>query len=182
MRIHVGSRNPVKLNAVKIALWYYPQFRSAEIKWITVDSGVSPQPKNILETMLGAETRARAAFRNCDYSIGLESGTMVLPLPNGTRYVEQTICAFYDGTRMGIGFSPAFEIPPLMARMLMEDHVDLEQASCRAGLTHKQKLGQEEGIIGILTHGVVDRTAYTIPAIHMALTTFQNPELYARRT
>ena len=96
--------------------------------------------------------------------------------------MEQTICAFYDGVRIGIGFSPAFEIPPFMARMLMEDHVDLEQACCRAGLTRNQKVGQDEGMIGILTHGVVDRTAYTIPAIQMALTQFQNLELYARRT
>ena len=81
MRIHVGSENPVKLNAVRIAVWYYRQFQGAEIKGINVNSGVSPQPKNVLETMLGAENRARAAFQNCDYSVGLESGTIFLPLP-----------------------------------------------------------------------------------------------------
>ena len=65
--------------------------------------------------------------------------------------------------------------------MLREENLDLEQACLRAGLTHNPGVGQAEGIIGILTHGIVDRTAYTIPAIQMALTRLQNPKLYTRR-
>lgn len=181
MLIHVGSENPVKIQAVQLALQNYERFKWAEIKGVKVHSGVSPQPKNILETLAGAEKRAKEAFHDCDYSVGLESGTIILPSHPEPRYLEQTICAFYDGKETGLGFSPAFEIPFVIAGMLREENLDLEQACLRAGLTHNPRVGQAEGIIGILTHDIVDRTAYTIPAIQMALTRLQNPELYTRR-
>ncbi len=73
MKVIVGSKNPVKVGAVREAFWqYYPE---CEVLGVEVDSGIAEQPMSEEETVQGATNRARAALKQGgDYGVGLEGG------------------------------------------------------------------------------------------------------------
>ena len=108
--INIGTKNPQKIDAVKEVLIEYPDFKDSKINGIAADSKVSEQPKSMDETITGAINRAKNCFLNCDYSIGLESGLMKVPYTK-TGYMDFTACAIYDGNKIHLGFSSAFEYP-----------------------------------------------------------------------
>lgn len=177
MKIIVGSANLNKVEAVKEALADYPEFVSAEVDYIAADSEVSNQPKTIEETILGAKNRARNAFVGCDYSVGLESGLFAVP-DTKSGYMDITICAIYDGQTYHLGGSPVFEYPKKMVEMVFEQGLEIDQAARQAGVTTNDRVGRAEGMIGILSRGILDRKKYTKHAVTTALIHLLNPELY----
>lgn len=177
MIINVGSKNPEKIEAVKEILKEYSDFKDCEVLGIKTDSGVSNQPKNMDETIQGAINRAKGCFMNCDYSIGLESGLMKVP-ETKTGYMDVTCCAIFDGKKIHLGLSSAFEYPIKVTKMVFEEGLDINQAFFKTGLTDNPNLGSAEGAIGFLTKGRVLRRDYTKQAIYMALIHLENPELY----
>lgn len=142
-------------------------------------SGISEQPKSLDETVQGAVNRARSAFRDCDYSFGIESGLMKVP-HTLTGSMDFCVCAVYDGARHYLGLSSAFEFPPVITKMIHERDVTATDAARLCGLTDSPNIGYEEGIVGILTKGIVTRKDYTMQAIHMALIQVTNSELYQK--
>ncbi|MBS3123925.1 inosine/xanthosine triphosphatase [Candidatus Woesearchaeota archaeon] len=179
MIINVGSLNTVKIRAVCEAIKSYHQFDKATVIGIKVDSQVSNQPFNLEETMQGAKNRAQLAFQDCEYSVGLESGTICLPVSAKSIYLELTACAVYDGNGFGVGLSPAFQLPSDLVTRLKKGE-DLEQASLYCRYTKNPDIGQYEGIIGVLSDGIFDRLSYTVPAVKMALIRYldSNKEKY----
>ena len=103
----VGSENIIKIEAVRQALSGYDLLKNASIEGCKAESNVSEQPFSLEETIQGAINRAINAFWGCDYSVGLESGTISTSVGNNKRYFEQTICSIYNGNRHGLGISPA---------------------------------------------------------------------------
>ena len=97
-----------------------------------------------------------------------------------TGYMDFCCCAIYDGNEIHLGFSQAFECPPSIMKVLLEEGQNLTQACHTVGLTTSMSIGQEEGIIGILTRNRVPRLDYTKQAIMMALIPLENPEWYKR--
>ncbi len=79
MKILVGSKNNVKVDAVREMIADYPHLKDAEILGVETVSGVSNQPKSLEETVKGAINRAKSVFTDCDYSFGIESGLMAVP-------------------------------------------------------------------------------------------------------
>jgi len=61
---------------------------------------------------------------------------------------------------------------------MLEEGLDMTQASNRAGLSTNPKLGSAEGLIGILTKGRITRKDYTKHALIMALAQIENSEIY----
>jgi inosine/xanthosine triphosphatase len=173
MRICVGSKNKVKLESVKEVIQDYDFLKSAEVIGLDVPSDISEQPLSLSETIQGAKNRAKAAFQDCDYSIGMESGFMKVPEAR-TDYMEQTVCVIYDGNEFHIGFGPSFECPQKVMDLILTKGYDLNQACKELGLTDKEKIGGEEGIVGLLTKGRISRKNYTKPAIIMALIHLEN--------
>ncbi|MCH7589706.1 DUF84 family protein, partial [PVC group bacterium] len=58
--INVGSKNPIKIDAVRESLLeFYSEF---ELNFFGVNSGVSKQPKSLEEALRGAELRAKNSF------------------------------------------------------------------------------------------------------------------------
>jgi len=110
MVICIGSKNPNKFNAVKEAFLMFETFRDASFVSIGADSNVSDQPVGYTETITGAKNRAFNAFKECDISVGLESGLVEIPLTK-TGYMNLTVCSIYDGQEHSIGTGPAFELP-----------------------------------------------------------------------
>lgn len=177
MKIKIGSTNPTKVDALKETLAQYDFLASAEVKGISVESGVSNQPKSLEETIRGAINRAKAAFIDCKYSVGIESGLMKVPHTK-TGYMDFCACAIYDGKEVHLGLSPAFECPIEITRLAIEEGLDLNQATQRAGLTTDARIGNAQGLVGILSQGKLDRKEYTMQSIRTAIIHLQNPPLY----
>jgi inosine/xanthosine triphosphatase len=181
MRINLGSKNPTKIAALKETISAYDFLSGAEIVPMEVESGVSPQPKSLDETITGATNRAKAAFSNCGYSIGIESGLMKVPQAK-SGYMDLTVCIIYDGKEPHLGLSSAFEFPPEITKMIHEKGLDANQASFKFGLTKHENVGSLEGAVGVLTKGRVTRKDYTKQAIQMALIQIENPSYYSRQS
>ncbi len=169
LRVKVGSTNNVKVEAVREILRDYPHLAHAEVETCETDSGVSAQPKSLEETIEGAINRAKQAFKNCDLSVGLESGLMSVP-KSRTGHMDVCACAIYDGREFYFGLSSAWEFRDrAIIDSMLGGGLDMSEAINRAGLTTNPKIGEEEGAIGILTKGRLTRKEYTKQAIRMAL-------------
>lgn len=169
MIINVGSKNRVKVEAVKEIIKDYPHLANAHVEIIEVNSGIAEQPKSLEETMRGAINRAKGAWTNCDYSIGLESGLMQVPFSK-TGHMDICVCAIYDGKELHFGLSSAWEIPSKkMLGYMLHEGLDMSQAINKAGLVDNPNIGSDNGAIAIFTKGRLDRKAYTKEALRTAL-------------
>jgi inosine/xanthosine triphosphatase len=177
MKINIGSKNKAKIGALEEILKEYPDFLNAEIVSKDVNSDISDQPKSLDETIKGAMNRAKKSFDDCDYSVGLESGLMKV-LETKTGYMDATACAIYDGKGFHLGLSSCFEYPVKLTKCVLEEDIDISSAAKKLGITEKESLGAEEGMVGILTKGRLDRKGLTKQAIRTALIHLENKELY----
>jgi len=168
MKIHVGSKNKIKVDAVSELLHDYPHLKNAEICPFETSSGVADQPKSLEETVRGAMNRAKEVLRDGSYGFGIESGLMKVP---GTKsgFMDVCVCAIYDGTEYHIGLSSAWEAPKKVMEYMLSEGLDMNDAAHKAGLTNNPKIGSAEGLVGIMTKGRLDRKAYTKEAIRTAL-------------
>ncbi|MFZ2167512.1 MAG: inosine/xanthosine triphosphatase [Minisyncoccia bacterium] len=175
MKIGVGSKNKTKVNAVADVLLDYPMFVGAEIVGVDVVLEQFGHPKSLEETVEGAVYRAKQAYPGCDYGFGIEGGLMSVPQTK-SGYMEVTACAIYDGTRIHMGLSPGFEWPMQVIDAILNKGLDGSQAVKVAGLSSHEKVGEHEGVIGVLTKGRMTRTEYNKDAVLMALIHLENPE------
>ena len=171
MLIRVGSKNPVKIAAVK------EYFTDAEVEGVEVNSGTDEQPKSLEETFLGAKTRAELCRGDAKFGVGIESG--VMPLNElEMEWINIVTCSIWDGSHHCIGMGSGFIVPPLFMGLVLTEEVDLSEAAFRAGFTKKKRIGYEEGIIDPLTDGKMNRKEYIKQAIVMAVIQLSHPEQY----
>lgn len=173
MKVHVGSQNKVKVEAVQEILQEYPHLKEAEVVALDVSSGVGDQPKSLEETVEGAINRAKGALQDATYGFGIESGLMKVP---GTKsgFMDVCVCAIYDGSDHHLGLSSAWEAPKEVMDYMLNDGLDMNDAAYKAGLTSSLKVGSEEGLVGVVTKGRLKRKAYTKEAIRAALIHLEN--------
>ena len=174
--INVGSKNPIKIGAVREVIRQYSFLNPFYFNSLEVSSGVSEQPMSLEEAVKGARKRAENSFVECDYSIGLES--YLSKIPNSNKFMDKCFCEIYDGNKFYSGESEGFVIPPVLANLILEKGLDLSQAAKRAGLTGSEKIGNEKGIINILSGGRFVRADQIKSALKMALVELENPHLY----
>jgi len=167
--IFVASLNRNKINAVQEV---FPDFR---IEGVASRSGVREQPISLEETVEGAVFRAKSIFMDCEYSVGIEDGIVPVPGTN-SGYMNFCCCAIYDGKRIYLGLAPAFEYPPGLIKRVLDEGITISQAF--EPLTGKPDIGYEEGIIGWLTKGRMNRKDYTKLAVEMAKVQMDNAALY----
>ena len=177
LKINIGSKNKAKIDALKEILKEYPDFLNVEVVSKDVSSDISDQPKSLDETIKGAMNRARNCFDDCNYSLGLESGLIKVP-ETKTGYMDATACAIYDGKDFHLGLSSCFEYPIKLTKYVLDEDIDISSAAKELGITEKDNLGAEEGMIGILTKGRLNRKGLTKQAITTALIHLENKEMY----
>ncbi|MBI3289881.1 inosine/xanthosine triphosphatase [Candidatus Microgenomates bacterium] len=157
MTIAVGSTNPAKLKAAKLAV--NKLFPKAKIVGVNVKSGVSDQPMSDEESIRGTVNRARRALSEVEwatYGIGMEGGIQLI----GRRYFECGWIAVVDKNgKVGLGSSGRFQVASkIMKRVLKGEEL---------GITFDKVTGIEntkhkEGAMGIVTNGHLPRaTAYS---------------------
>ncbi len=171
MKIRVGSKNPVKVDAVKE---YFPEF---DVESIEVDSGIAEQPKSLEETMRGAQTRAFRCRDEADWGIGIETGIMPVE-STSTGWMNIVICTIWTGLIWADGMSSGFVVPKPVIEIAFRDNVDLSEAVLRAGLTTEKRVGYKEGVINVLTNGKMARKPYVKQAIMMAMIQIDHPKLF----
>jgi len=154
MIVRVGSASAMKLKATRKAFARY--FKTLRIAGVEVPSGVSPQPLSFGEVVKGARERARQAFRDCDYSVGIEAGIFRVASVS-PRPFQITMACVFDGTREALGSGPFFEIPESMV---------------------KKVVASDRGSVAIVTKGKVTREQVTADAVLMALAPFVSAPLY----
>lgn len=181
MKINVGSKNITKVQSVRDAVALYASiFPNAEVVGVEVNVELYGHPKTLEETVEGAKQRAIEAFKNCDYSFGLEGGLMKAP-ETQSGFAEVSACIIYDGTRFFPGYSSFFEWPPAVTQFILEGKGDASQAFKKLGYTEHDKLGnQPGGIIGYLTKQRTTREQFMLESIKMAMIHLEFPELYKR--
>ncbi|UII55234.1 DUF84 family protein [Cytobacillus spongiae] len=150
MRIFVGTKNPVKINAVQSCF----SGEEETVISIQVPSGVSEQPFTDDETIKGAIHRAEAALENGkgDIGIGLEGGVQQteygLFLCNWGALVEPNLPPLVAG-------GARIRLPNEIATRLLNGE---ELGPVMDDFSHKQNVRKNEGAIGIFTNGLVDRS------------------------
>lgn len=178
MNINIGSKSIPKVEALKEAISTYPEYKSAKIIPLSVDSGVSEQPKSFDELITGAKNRAKAAYKECDLSFGLESGITKMPHTK-TGFMDFCCCAIYDGKDYHLGMSCGLEFPKRVMELVIKEDMNISEAFHFANLTENTYLGNTEGgAIGVLTRDRITRKDYSKQSIITAMIHLENKELY----
>ena len=185
----VGTQNKCKVAAVHAVAASIPPLAGHNIMPFNVDSGIPDQPLTLDITRKGAINRAQAAYAEARkatatasqpiIALGIESGLFFPDGDTGRAFDVCVVMATEDGESFNMGMSCAFEIPSSVMKFV-NDGMDLSQACNAAGLTSDPKLGENGGLIGILSRGRVTRQQYTEQALQMALFFVENTELYER--
>ena len=177
MKVGVGSKNKTKVDAVAEILRDYPLFAGAEVCGVDVKIEQFGHPKSLDETVAGAVDRAKQAFAGHDYGFGIESGLMKVPQTK-SGYMEVAVCAIYDGTQIHMGLSQSFEWPKKVVDGILNRNLDGSQAVREAGFTPENKVGENDGVINILTKGRLKRVEQNKAAVVMALIHLEHPDHY----
>ncbi len=172
MIIAIGSTNPVKLNAVKIALKSI--YKKARFISVNVASKVKDQPNSIKETKLGAKNRSLSALKlaKADLAVGLEGG--VFKVDNELFNIAW--CAIVDkkGT-LSFGGGMCFTVPNKIAKGIQKGH---EMGDLIDKLTNQTNVKKKGGAISIFTNNLTTRTEEYISLVKMAMTKYRRPDLY----
>jgi len=173
MKVIVGSKNPVKLQATRNVLKrIYPQMG---VQAKNVDSGVPDQPIGLEVTIQGAINRAKNAFsKEFDLAVGIESGLLEVP-HSITGYLDLQWCAIYDGEKTTLGVSAGFEYPPMVIEQVLDG---VEVGDVMDQVTGVDRLGQKTGAVSHLSRGLLDRTGNTEQCVLMAMIPRMNDDLY----
>lgn len=162
MKIAVGSKNQLKLQAVESVLKNI--FPGAEFISVTAESGVSHTPLSNEETISGAKRRAEDArtITGADWGIGLEGGMVKIT----DTWFTCVWCIIRDGEKETLGGGVHFQLPDRVVRGILDQGE--EMGICMDKLTGMTMSKRKMGAEGILTRGLVDRK-----------TTFKNAIIYA---
>ena len=161
-KISVGSKNPLKLQAVESAL--KNTFPAAEFLAVGTKSGVSHTPLSNEETISGAGKRAGDArnITGADWGIGLEGGMVKID----DTWFTCVWCIIRDEDRETLGGGVHFQLPDQVVRGILEEGKEMGTVMDElTGMTMSKRI---MGAEGILTRGLVDRK-----------TTFENAIIYA---
>ena len=174
-KIAVGSKNPVKREAVLQAFYLVWPDEEWIVEPVEVSSGVSAQPMSDEESIDGARQRARAALAACPaahYGVGLEGGLHKI----GGYYFDSgwAVVVARDGGE-GVGSTAKIMTPPAIAR-LIEQGMELGEANDSVFGAINSK--QSQGHFGLMTKGVITRAAAYRDGVIVALSRFLHPHLF----
>ncbi|HED38260.1 MAG TPA: non-canonical purine NTP phosphatase [Ignavibacteria bacterium] len=173
-KVIVASKNPVKINAVKIGFERMFPLEKFEFEGISVSSEVSEQPMDDEETLTGGINRAhnaKAEFQDADYWVGIEGGVEKINNEMNTFAWVVIESKYKKGkARTGAFFLPRKIIELVAAGKELGEADDI--------VFQHTNSKQKNGSVGILTENVITRTSYYTETVILALIPFKNIELY----
>jgi len=173
LKVIVGSKNPVKINATSNILSKI--YGDIEVTSKDADSGVPDQPFGLDQTIKGAINRAKNAYsKRFDLSVGIESGLMETP-NSITGYIDLQWCAIFDGDKITIGVSSGFEYPPEVVKEVLNG---VEVGDVMDKITGVEELGQKKGAVSYLSRDMINRTENTEQCVLTAMIPRLNQKIY----
>jgi inosine/xanthosine triphosphatase len=194
--IAVGSTRGPKLDAVsdalKLCAEHLDPHTQFEVLGFAVDSGVGHTPLSSAESMRGARQRtdtliqmASAKGEVYQYFIGLEGGLEVveshaddtdLDGNSGRRVFLESWAYVSDGSRGHFGRSGGIELPPALAREVLDTGVELAAAIDKfAGMAG---IRDNQGAWGVLSNNLITRREAFRVALVAAFAPFYNMNLF----
>lgn len=176
MHIAVGSTNPVKIEAVRLAFQTMWPEETCTVEGVGVASGVSSQPMSDSESIRGARNRANQArlSSDADFGVGLEGGLQEI---DGRHFdCGWVVVVDRDGYE-GIGSTIRISTPPCMMT-LIRNGMELGEANDK--IFGRENSKQAEGHFGLMTKNVITRTAGYRDGVISALSRFIHRDLFER--
>ena len=191
--IAVGSTNEVKIRAVRNAFQQVFPTSILIVRGYSALSGVDSQPLGDEMTMKGARNRAIAAeadFRRdmcqaADFVVGIEGGVgestgIREKMSKGADPLE---CFAYvailhgasDTNLWSWARTASFPLPPGLTKEIRSGS---ELGTAVDKLYHRENTKYKEGVVGILSKGLLDRSKYYEHALLLALVPFLNVDDY----
>ena len=175
MKVVVGSKNPVKIEAVRTAFDLIFPDQLWEVSGVEVKSGVSDQPMSERESIQGAFNRAQGALISDfqpDFAVGLEGGLQEI---DGNWFSCGWIVVLSKEGKKGIGATINIQAPAVMMKMILEGK---ELGEVTDALFKKENSKQAEGYFGHMTNRAITRTKGYSDGVIAALAAFINPQLF----
>lgn len=174
MKVAVGSKNKVKIVAVKLAFEALWPEKKWHVEGIDVDSGVSDQPMSDEESIRGAFNRAQKALKElkADYGVGLEGGLQ----KTGDHWLDcgWIVVMDKDGNE-GIGSTVKMIVPEKMMKLIH----DGEELGIACDIVFDmQDTKQGVGHFGLMTKNQITRTSGYKDGVIAALSYFLHPDLH----
>lgn len=168
MKIVVGSKNPVKIDAVKIAAEKF--YKNVEIVGIDALSKVKDQPTTNKEAIEGALNRAKESLNNLNADIGIGIESCVYENDYG-MFVSAWAVAINKDNKIGIGGGNSLLLPE---KVKVELKKGRELGPIMDSFTGEHNTKQKQGTIGILTNNLITRTESLERPVILALSRFTN--------
>lgn len=173
--VAVGSKNPVKINSVKIAFERVWPNESWKIEGVNVKSDVSDQPMSDEESIRGAGNRAQKALKklSADFGVGLEGGLQKI---SGIWFDSGWMVVVDKSGHKGIGSSVKSPVPKKIMKIVVGEKQELSFAIDK--IFNAKNLKQNQGHFGVMTKNLITRTTGYTDGLIMALTAFIHRNLF----
>ncbi len=171
-KVIVASLNPVKINSTIQGFRTLFPNKEWVVEGANISSGVSDQPMTDQETLQGAMNRASHAqqqYPNADFWVGIEGGC---EKKNNRVWVFAWI-VIRNGDKVELARTSAFCLPDHIA-ILLDKGIELGAATDIAFDKHNSK--HKDGVVGVLSHGHIDRTDYYVQPVILALMHFSTAQ------
>jgi inosine/xanthosine triphosphatase len=172
----VASKNPVKTEAIREA--FEKVFPQANFKVVSADasSGISDQPMGISQTLQGAVNRIDSLVssgKKASFYVSIEGGV--------ADHKDDLFAFAWVVIRNASGYvskSQTGHFPlPHRIKTLLKQGLELGHATDQVFGLHNSK--QNMGAVGVLTGQAIDRKAYYVHAVILALIPFIKTELFS---
>ena len=189
----LGTTNGAKIRGVQTACdalrheISLPDLSQSSTWTIQVDSGVDDHPLGFAMTVAGAQNRARAAYDHLIQSIapqesdgvlmgvGVESGFIDIDAHLLTLH-NFDVCALFDGAHYFLGISPGFEYPRRLVHNIFHHRQPFQEA--RQYISAEADVEREQGIVGVIAGGLVDRPEMTHLCVRLAWIRYLRRQAY----
>lgn len=176
MLIAVGSTNPAKISAARIAFKKVYTKEKIKVVGVSVSSGVSHQPMSDKESIRGATNRAKAALKavkNADFGVGMEGGVHKI----GKNWFESGWVAVIDKEdRIGLGTCARWQVSNKVVNKLKEKGELSKIFEELSGVKNAKDIG---GVHSIITNKNLKRNVTYSHGVIFALAPFiSNPDFW----
>ena len=172
MKIVVGTKNPAKLNAIKVAVKEVPYLKNEniEIVSLSVESGVSSMPKTLKETILWAKNRAY----NCkkisewDFFVWMEWWTTII---ENKAYLFWVVYIL-NNTEEHFWISNMLEVPEFFRKKIYDEWLELWVVL--GNTVNEKDASKKTGAFWYWTDNMLTRTTQFVVAFKSAIAPFYN--------
>ena len=173
MIVAVGSLNPAKIEAARLAFGALWPGALDGVHGCDVSSGVAAQPMTDAETIRGARNRAARAIDlgEADYGVGIEGG---LERTEGSWFNSGWAVVVDRAGREGVGSTLRMQVPPALMEFVLAGQELGEACDLVFGRTDADRA---EGFVGLMTGNAIHRSGALCDAVIAALTPFLHPAL-----